>query len=1260
MTTSGRKMMTKKRFHALLALLLAISAPAISPEAELTVPEAGSFRPSDFRQEQSLDGQWEFSGLSDSKTPFPQQITAEELSRIFTAPPEEFRQIRVPLNWFEGEQPVRNLQDGKTRRIRPNFEGGPCFAGWYRRTLELPEVPAGKRILLEFDAIGYEAQLFVNGKPAGRHHGYFIPYTADITNLVHPGQNTIALRVLADFSDHNGKWRYTYGAVSWGRHVLKGGIWQSVRLVTLPELHVTRMPLKADMHGELILDYQLNHRPEKPLTPGIAVISADDGKVAAQREFPATEAREGRFSLKVEAPKLWSPEHPALYYAVLYLRDGKNLKTVHTSRFGFRTFEVSGTDFKLNGKKIQLLFESAHSVHYGGHPSPSGHQRDPRKTIEQFKAAGYNMLRTAHMPIVPEFLEAADEAGMMINSEWGTCFLTYVEEKDFEKNNLSELEIYLYRDHNHPSVVMWTLGNEVKLNRDPAVPRQMDKQTALVRRLDLQKRPICAAAANGNVEGYGKIKLDTDVIDFHSYTGITMPYTLWNRDFQHLYDEAAKVYGKNGKIDKPITISECVGGGWGFQKGIELRPGDIEEYLKLVQLPYTFAQPGAAGYSGVIGVEPAINPKKQRIYLQNLIGRRILGLIRQDDRIAGAAPWFADPAIASAAIWNQNIYPGIRLNAEDGIAPLQFYAGGTREVEAFVFNQRASELKSPLLSLEFETADGKRFPAGSLQLEKLPNGGRAFHPVTLRIPDRTGTGMLHLTVLEDGKAVARNFYEVTFHKPVKPYENAKPVAVIDTGDVKALRAGLDLLGIPYRILTDFTTLPEYQAAILPSGKVSPGNAAQLRSYVERGGRLLVLEPEIGAIPGFPEYRCMESNGSLVDLAIPAHPAFESMCPADFDTWAENPSGLVTTGVIAPLDRTALAIRGGLLKDSRIGAVLTEAAIGRGRLMISTMDALGLWGRNPAASHYLANLLGYQAGVRPLHNAKTIPQSGLINCFAAIDSALRTVTPGNSREQKIGKLPFQVAETPFTDLPLQGRIAALYCISQGKSSARVRYADGRETRIEFQPVVSDSIPDGMQVGYWNNPLPDHALSAIHSDGKFLAVTVEHAPEQSRVIFNSATPKEIAWTLVTEPSGKPPYASQIKTGTPAGAWCWRIQFPKHEATSKPVAIMKFTPELRPDDRTSQVLSMLVRVTGNGTVALELPEARWLSVRTRNLELKDSRGEWIRLRFPLAYFRFTAGKFPFSDMRPEISFRKTASQLLGVPGEAMNLEIADLRFE
>lgn len=200
------------------------------------------------------------------------------------------------------------------------------------------------------------------------------------------------------------------------------------------------------------------------------------------------------------------------------------------------------------------------------------------------------MIRTAHMPVPQEVLDLADELGMMIYDEWSMCFVTGIDKAVFEKNNLKELAGFVAADHNHPSVVMWSLGNEVSHKLDPELPGQLDKQYDLVRELDLQKRPICSFAGLGDTELYGSAKLKTDVIDIHCYIGMTDSWTLARQVGDLYYRQLAGIYGDGKTFEKPYIISECVGGGWGYAPDPGYR-SNVPGYLEQMRRPFHWGQP---------------------------------------------------------------------------------------------------------------------------------------------------------------------------------------------------------------------------------------------------------------------------------------------------------------------------------------------------------------------------------------------------------------------------------------------------------------------------------------------------------------------------------------------------------------------------------------------------------------------------------------------------------------------------------------------
>lgn len=955
-------------------------------EIRIDIPGAGSVRPAEFRRAKSLAGMWKFSGLESSGEPFPSAPGEAEAAFVGEAFDDSgWPELKVPLNWWASDkysyEKVLRFgsktvdKGGGDYRLTDN----PYFKGWYRRSVELPDPLPPGRILLEFDAIGYEARLYVNGKPAGRHHGDFVPFSADITGLVKPGKNTVALRVLADMGPRNRSYTRTYGAM-WSTYCVKGGIWQNVRLVVETSPRIDSLRISTDpAAGTLRLDYDIVSFDPKPLTltPGIAVVSAAPGDAGKwSGEFPPVTLKEGRNSgtltLKCDSPRLWSPESPNLYFATLYFREGKKVATARIERFGFRALTVDGTRFRLNGRPIYLFSESIPSFIYGGWNTPGGNlgNRDPRDHLVSFRKKGYNIVRTPHMPITTETLEAADETGMMIYDEWSYCFLPRIDEIPFEANNLAELEKFVRRDYNHPSVVMWSLGNEVEHRVDPAMTRQLNKQVALVRRLDFQKRPVSAFAGVGNVGNYGKAKLDTDVIDYHLYVGITKPWTRWIADFDSLNAEAAKIYGDGKTMSLPVFISECVGGGWGLKPDPAYHHGEsIDRYVEIMEQPYSFGNPGPRGYSGVIGIAAALDPRRSWQFTHNYLGTRLVELIRQDPRVAGFAPWISY-ATAQGTRWTQPVYPGLRNNAKEKMMPRQFLVPGSRELEAFVLNQAGPDLADARLRVEL--AEGRNLqPIAELDFGPLAAGKEAVKRFAFALPAvAAGTGEVRLTLFDGGKEIGRNSYPVTLH-PVSdataPAAGADAVALLVPDP--ALEMVLKELGIPYRTVRD----PEgFRCALIPP-RVSPAaiDAAKVRGWADRGGRLLVLEQSPGSLPGIPEYQVTSDYNTFVEIAVPGHPVFAGLGQADFDIWAENPDANLLTGTILPLNATALAVKGSFLDSKNCGAALAEAKTGKGRILLSQFDALRLWRKNGGATRYLRNLLVYLAKPEKLWDARPL-------------------------------------------------------------------------------------------------------------------------------------------------------------------------------------------------------------------------------------------------------------------------------------------------
>lgn len=937
----------------------------------------GTFNAGELYRVQSLDGTWKMSRLVTSEEPFG-GIGADERDYAGVGyDASGWLDVRVPLSWFytPGHCHVKLFREGV--KLNPDGAGGsdvrgvlnPYVKGWYRHEFQLKEKPEGFRGVLHFERIGYEAELFVNGRYAGRHHGDFVEYSVDVTELLKTGRNVLALRVLSHYRPLDGKFTRTYGAL-WGFSTYKAGIWGHVSLRWEGSPRVSSMKLTTPASGRLGIYAEVMNDSGAPLrvVPGVSVCRSVKGSKSVGKDYDALELRPGKnivtLSYQVEDVALWGLEAPNLYYVTLHFRNEKRVLSARTERVGFRDFEIRGKDFYLNGVRTYLFFESAHSPKYGGFGSKNGHSNDPRKYFSNYKARGYNMLRTAHMPVPTDVLDIADEIGMMIYDEWSMAFILGIHEAEFEKNNLAELAKFIETDHNHASVVMWSLGNEVPHKNEKAIGRQLDKQVELVRKLDLQGRPICNFAGIGGVHAYGREKRVTDVLDLHTYVGISAPWTQIVPDMDMFIKWANDIYGDGKSFSQPYIISECVGGGWGMWdvKDFKIEDGDVKRYIELVQADYTWGRPGPAGYSGAIGLTHCCDRKHGIPYLQNRLGRRLLEQIRLDERISGFAPWFAEDTIESAPVWNQPHYPGLRL--VKSFMPRQLLAGTVVDAEAFLIHDGPKALKTPTMKIEL-VAGERRWELCKAVFKGCSSGDKVFVPVSFTVPqDAPSPAQVRLTLFDDGKDVGRNSYDVTIHRQAAQVEQPLPVALL--GEATGLEKPLERLGVKGVALKNMKTLGRYKCAVLVGRGLSEEDEMLVREWVTQGGFLLIMEPKGNHVPVFREYSIVSSGGPLVEAVVPKHPVFSGLTFDDLDTWSENHLGHVAGKVLLPYDETMLASKGRFLHDTMAGAALVEAQVDKGRIMVSAFSILNAMERNGASARLFGNMIRYLASGASVH------------------------------------------------------------------------------------------------------------------------------------------------------------------------------------------------------------------------------------------------------------------------------------------------------
>lgn len=390
-----------------------------------------------------LNDNWEFV-----KTPYGTDLEG------LPAWEKEFKHVDIPHDWL-----IYN-----TERL---YETG---TGWYRRQLKV-EAEDGFTRLLRFDGVYMDSKIYINGHPAGEWKYGYSTFEIDITEYLQAGDNTVMVRV--DHHEPNSRW---YSGA---------GIYRNVWLKTVPKCHLASdgIYVTTRRQGQ---DFAVEIEAEVTAGKGSVQAGTSAGNGAVQAEEPAGKTgsfatvriwqegqlvREGRLTKEaggallrgtvlVEHPKLWDAEHPHLYELELELDNGDAEKTV----FGFREFAFSPEKgFLANGKQVKLHGVCEH--HDLGSLGAAFHKAAMCRKLETLKKMGVNAIRTSHNMPAPEFMELADSMGFYVVSEafdmWEEPKTEYDYARFFPEWAKKDVASWIRRDRNHPSVIMWSIGNEI-------------------------------------------------------------------------------------------------------------------------------------------------------------------------------------------------------------------------------------------------------------------------------------------------------------------------------------------------------------------------------------------------------------------------------------------------------------------------------------------------------------------------------------------------------------------------------------------------------------------------------------------------------------------------------------------------------------------------------------------------------------------------------------------------------------------------------
>lgn len=399
----------------------------------------------------------------------------------------QWRTVDLPHDWaVELPFDPQGDSDDMLHGYKPLGRDTPATTiGWYRRTFDTPESDSGKRLSVELDGVFRDSTAWLNGHYLGHHLSGYTSFRYDITDYVnYGGRNVLVVRV--DASQYEG-WFYE-GA----------GIYRHVWLVKTAPVHVAHWGTfvtseVADGAAEVTIATQIANESDQAATVQLTSDILDaDGHPAAAAESSATVSpwSEERLvqKVRVEDPRLWSIESPHLYRLITTVKQGDAVVDTYETPFGIRTIRFDPDQgFFLNGKPVKIKGVCCHQDHAGvGSALPD---RLQYYRIERLKEMGCNAYRTSHNPPTPELLDACDRLGMLVMDEQRLI--------GSSPEVLGQLESMVLRDRNHPSIILWSLGNEEGVQSSDLGARLATTMKRTVQRLDTT-RPVTYAANNGS------------------------------------------------------------------------------------------------------------------------------------------------------------------------------------------------------------------------------------------------------------------------------------------------------------------------------------------------------------------------------------------------------------------------------------------------------------------------------------------------------------------------------------------------------------------------------------------------------------------------------------------------------------------------------------------------------------------------------------------------------------------------------------------
>ncbi|HEY9115049.1 MAG TPA: glycoside hydrolase family 2 TIM barrel-domain containing protein, partial [Bacteroidales bacterium] len=474
----------------------------------------------------------------------------------------DWRKLDIPHDWaielgFDKNLPANT---GKS-----NWQG----VAWYRKNFEMKAGEKGKQIYFLFDGIMAFPEVYINGKLAGKWDYGYNSFYLNVTDLINfEGENVIAIKV--DTRQHDSRW---YPGA---------GIYRKIKMISTSPVHVamwgTYVQTPSINDDSALVHVYTTVNNETDIEQEINLHSKifnPENKLSAKNEKTITVPAKSQITteqwLTVRKPQRWDIESPFLYQLKTSIfENGKNTDEVLTS-FGFRTFQLTAYDgFILNGRRVQLKGVNLH--HDQGLLGAKFNRRAMERQLEIMKKMGCNAIRTSHNMAAPEVLELCDSMGLLVFNEafdkWDekADFLPGMDFDEFAERNMKN---FVECDRNHPSVVLWSVGNEmgdIQFNLNAGFEK-LNTMVALVKKYN-NTRPITMVSDNKFSAPWRHF----DYYDFHAwnYGRRYLPARKLDTTKSVIISESASTLSTRGFYELPLPEKKT-----DFTKSLQVSSYDL-------------------------------------------------------------------------------------------------------------------------------------------------------------------------------------------------------------------------------------------------------------------------------------------------------------------------------------------------------------------------------------------------------------------------------------------------------------------------------------------------------------------------------------------------------------------------------------------------------------------------------------------------------------------------------------------------------------